>query len=521
MSPKGALSSIGSMVDSPAHAAARGDLAQNATAFGYTATWWEMSTGRATVSELKPCGSRKPFSFCDPHLRQRLWAYVEEVDAALTTRSHRRLAETVVHGRRVPARFAKGHAPIPLQLSGQESATPTARATYEFVEAAARGSHLGEPISDKVTSHSYETMYAQFLTPLHASVQASGRRLKLLEIGMGCDMQRGSPGASTLLWTRLLPGAEVWQAELHGDCAKALGASCRCASWWATRPTPPSCENGCRRRAAASMRLSTTAATGTTRSRPRSTSCGRRCCRAASTSSKTCTCRARRPTARAGSQRRRPAALVVGAAAELSADEKGRSHRRQPPRAPRGRRSIRCRRTSLSSSCARRRRHRQAHERRTHGAAGAPEVSRHRRWAAARRGRTEGAHYDRQGLPRRRRGAAGNGGEAALRGGAVGEPGGGEEVARSVVARARARATAAEAATAEARVRAADGHDPPSVDLRSTSYGAHQQRSAHERQQMYASVLKHWRQIKRRCRSCSSRTPETTSRGRTTARRRS
>ena len=176
MSPKGALSSIGSMVDSPAHAAARAaDLAQNATAFGYTATWWEMSTGRATVSELKPCGSRKPFSFCDPHLRQRLWAYVEEVDAALTTRSHRRLAEAVVHGRRMPARFAKGHAPIPLQISGQESATPTARATYEFVEAAARGSHLGEPISDKVTSHSYETMYAQFLcrcTP--ASRRAGG-----------------------------------------------------------------------------------------------------------------------------------------------------------------------------------------------------------------------------------------------------------------------------------------------------------------------------------------------------------
>ena len=119
------------------------DLAQNATAFGYTATWWEMSTGRATVSELKPCGSRKPFSFCDPHLRQRLWAYVEEVDAALTTRSHRRLAEAVVHGRRMPARFAKGHAPIPLQISGQEdSATPTARATYEFVEAAARGQDL-------------------------------------------------------------------------------------------------------------------------------------------------------------------------------------------------------------------------------------------------------------------------------------------------------------------------------------------------------------------------------------------
>ena len=95
---------------------------------------------------------------------------------------------------------------------------------YEFVEAAARGSRLHEPISDKVTTHSYETMYAQFLLPLRAGVQATGRRLKILEIGMGCDMPRGSPGASTLLWTRLLPDAEVWQAERDSVCAKALGS---------------------------------------------------------------------------------------------------------------------------------------------------------------------------------------------------------------------------------------------------------------------------------------------------------
>ena len=57
---------------------------------------------------------------------------------ALTWNSTR-LAEAVVHGRRMPARFAKGHEPmpIPLQISG-DTATPTARATYEFVEAAAR-----------------------------------------------------------------------------------------------------------------------------------------------------------------------------------------------------------------------------------------------------------------------------------------------------------------------------------------------------------------------------------------------
>ena len=36
----------------------------------------------------------------------------------------------------------------------------------------------------------------------------------------------------------------------------------------------------------------------------------------------------------------------------------------------------------------------------------------------------------------------------------------------------------------------------PTVDLRRTSYGARQQRSAHERQQLYAGVLEHWLRIR-------------------------
>ena len=150
-----------------------------------------------------------------------------------------------------------------------------------------------EPVTDKVTSHSYETMYAQFLTPLYASVQASGRRLKLLEIGMGCDMERGSPGASTLLWTRLLPGAEVWQAELHGDCAKALGSKLPVRVLVGDQADPAVVQEWVRddgRRLRCDHRRRR--ATGTTKSRPRSTSCGRRCCPAASTSSRICTCRA-------------------------------------------------------------------------------------------------------------------------------------------------------------------------------------------------------------------------------------
>jgi hypothetical protein len=104
---------------------------------------------------------------------------------------------------------------------------PLARHVSEFVDAAAHrlfNDWLGlEPVTDKVTTHGYELLYAQFLLPLYDSVQAAGERFKMLEIGMGCDMQRGKPGASAMLWSRLLPKADRWQAELDGRCARALG----------------------------------------------------------------------------------------------------------------------------------------------------------------------------------------------------------------------------------------------------------------------------------------------------------
>ena len=80
-----------------------------------------------------------------------------------------------------------------------------------------------EPVTDKVTTHAYETMYAQFLLPLRDRMARMGKQLKILEIGLGCDMRLGRPGASALLWSRLLPNAERWYAELDGACAKRLG----------------------------------------------------------------------------------------------------------------------------------------------------------------------------------------------------------------------------------------------------------------------------------------------------------
>ena len=233
----------------------------------------------------------------------------------------------------MPARFAKDHAPIPLQIRSQtDSATPTARATYEFVEAAARGSHLGEPISDKVTSHSYETMYAQFLSPLHASVQASGRRLKLLEIGMGCDMERAAPARPRCSGRGCCPAQRCGKPSYTATARRRWAASCRCACWWATRPTPPSCEwvqttgggfdaiiddGGHRNDQQDLVRRAVAGALPggvyfvedlhVARVAPR----------------------------RERVHGRRPAALVVGQLLRLPADEEERSHRRQPPRAPR------------------------------------------------------------------------------------------------------------------------------------------------------------------------------------------
>ena len=53
-------------------------------------------------------------------------------------------------------------------------------------------------VSDKFREHTYETMYGLFLAPLQ-----SQPRVKMLEVGLGCDMTYG-PGASASLWRRLL-----------------------------------------------------------------------------------------------------------------------------------------------------------------------------------------------------------------------------------------------------------------------------------------------------------------------------
>ena len=74
------------------------------------------------------------------------------------------------------------------------------------------GHSSGSVVSDKFREHTYETMYGLFLAPLQ-----SQPRVKMLEVGLGCDMTYG-PGASASLWRRLLPDAEIWMADVDGDC---------------------------------------------------------------------------------------------------------------------------------------------------------------------------------------------------------------------------------------------------------------------------------------------------------------
>lgn len=73
--------------------------------------------------------------------------------------------------------------------------------------------HVFTPVTDKVTTHSYEIMYGKFLMPyyhLHPN-------MKMLEIGLGCNMKYG-PGASVALWKKIFPQAELWEAEFDAEC---------------------------------------------------------------------------------------------------------------------------------------------------------------------------------------------------------------------------------------------------------------------------------------------------------------
>ena len=69
------------------------------------------------------------------------------------------------------------------------------------------------PVTDKIR-HGYGDVYDAYLTP---ALQASS--IKLLEIGLGCDMGYG-PGASSKIWPLLFPHADIWLADADEACVK-------------------------------------------------------------------------------------------------------------------------------------------------------------------------------------------------------------------------------------------------------------------------------------------------------------
>ena len=77
-----------------------------------------------------------------------------------------------------------------------------------------------DPIPDKVTRHSYQTMYGRFLLPYYYEHPT----MKMLEIGLGCNMNYG-PGASVTLYKTLFPQAELWEAEFVERCVKEYKGS--------------------------------------------------------------------------------------------------------------------------------------------------------------------------------------------------------------------------------------------------------------------------------------------------------
>lgn len=92
--------------------------------------------------------------------------------------------------------------------------------------------------TDKVTSHSYQFMYQKYLSQLVArklrEFEKAGKKepstLRLLEIGLGCGMDRG-PGGGWRIWTSLLDGLQgqvkldLHIFEFNEDCGRKWAAS--------------------------------------------------------------------------------------------------------------------------------------------------------------------------------------------------------------------------------------------------------------------------------------------------------
>lgn len=93
----------------------------------------------------------------------------------------------------------------------------------------ARRHREGVTATDKVWRHYYQVLYGSNLCDAQRRHMRPAelarddirwrRPSKMLEIGLGCDMQYG-PGMSVPLWEDLFPATERWEAEVNAACVK-------------------------------------------------------------------------------------------------------------------------------------------------------------------------------------------------------------------------------------------------------------------------------------------------------------
>lgn len=95
---------------------------------------------------------------------------------------------------------------INVSISQMQSGPPLMQKELSFYEIAIKHG------TDKVTDHSYQDMYELYLPALRH------KRIKMLEIGLGCDMTYG-PGASYHLWLEYFTNIDLYFLEYDASCA--------------------------------------------------------------------------------------------------------------------------------------------------------------------------------------------------------------------------------------------------------------------------------------------------------------
>ena len=110
---------------------------------------------------------------------------------------------------------------VALTAANKDSSTAEKKNSDSFLEIA-KASSTNNDFTDKITSHTYQTMYGMFLVPLARASKRNDQKIKLFEIGLGCNMNYG-PGKSVYVWRKLFgESAEIWEGEFDAVCAQKL-----------------------------------------------------------------------------------------------------------------------------------------------------------------------------------------------------------------------------------------------------------------------------------------------------------